>query len=91
MNNPTVFQVKFPLYFGETCCELNALVKPTENPQKFHILTVQPCNYKEIASVINDFYITKVETIWVHAQSLLSSTIVVAIGEELDKYNNTKS
>jgi hypothetical protein len=90
MNNPKIFQVQFEMNYGEISCVLNALIKPTEHPQKFHVLRVQSLNPRENASVINDFYILKIvkdaAAIWVHAESENSSTIVQAIGSALDKH-----
>ena len=91
MNNPKIFQVQFNMNYGEIDCVLNALIKPTDHPQKFHVLRVQSLNPRENASVIDDFYIIKIiknnATVWVHAESENSSTIVRAIGSALDKHN----
>ena len=91
MKNPKVFQVQFDMNYGETSCALNALIKSTEHPQKFHILRLQSLNPRENASVIDDFYIAKIikdnAPVWVHAESENSSTIVQAIGNALDKHN----
>ena len=91
MNNPKMFQVQFSMNDGEINCALHALVKPTEHPQKFHVLRVQFLNPRENASVIDDFYIAKIIKgnipVWVHAGSEISSTIVQAIGNALDNNN----
>jgi len=77
--------------YGEISCVLNALIKPTDHPQKFHVLRLQPLNPRENASVIDDFYIVKIikdnAAVWVHTDSENSSTIVQAIGKALDKHN----
>ena len=84
-----MFQVQFSMNYGEMSCVLTALIKPTEHPQKFHVLRVHSLNHRENASVIDDFYITKVmknnASIWVHADSEISSNIVQAIGNVLDQ------
>lgn len=91
MKNPRIFQVQFNMTYGETNCVLDALIKATEHPQKFHILRVQSLNPRENASVIDDFYIAKIikenAPVWVHADSENSSSIVQAIGSALDKYH----
>lgn len=90
MQNPKMFQVKFEMSYGEINYTLNALVKPTDNPKKFHVLRVHSLNTRENASVVDDFYIAKIirdnVPVWVHTDSETSSHIVQAIGNALEQH-----
>lgn len=89
MNNPTILQVKFSIHIAQNDCELSALIRPGTNHQQFHVLTLQPCMHKAIASVISDFAIEKQPSqngfVWVHASSSVTSPLVAAIGAAIDK------
>lgn len=93
MHNTKIFQVHFNMNFGETNCTLHALIKPTDNPQKFHVLRVQSLKTRENASVIDDFYIIKLTKdnviMWVHAGSEISSPVVQSIGKAIEKHEST--
>lgn len=89
MNNPKIFQVKCAIDIANIKCEVAALVRPGANAQQFHVLTLQPCTHKAIASVVSDFAIEKQAAangfLWVHAHSAETSELVAAIGAAIDK------
>ena len=90
MHNPKIFEVQFNIISGDSTCTLHALIKPTDNPAKFHVLRVQSLNIREHASVINDFFILRTThentTTWAHAGSGISSVVVQSIGRAIEQH-----